>query len=111
MAYIFSFPDIEQVCQQNKTRETFLMNFVFKNDLKQRVLDHNKDFSPKDQECTRVYLYKHILDIPNPIILYDPYDYKPTGCDNIDIMDIYCIVDYSKSENGEIKAKYNFMTD
>jgi len=108
--YVFSFDDIEPVCEPTADRDVFLLNHVLTDHLQSDVYSHSKKLKFKGSYFTRVYLKKQILKIPDPIF-NDEYDYKPTGCDNIDNMDIYCIVNYSKTENGEIEISYNFISD
>lgn len=109
-AYILSFDAIEPVCNKTEDREVFLLNYISENSLKDKIYKHSKRITFKGNEHTRVYLRHNILHIPNPVF-NDDYSYKPDGCDNIDVMDVYCIADFEKQENGKITVSYNFMED
>ncbi|NUY81960.1 hypothetical protein HUK80_13735 [Flavobacterium sp. MAH-1] len=106
--YVKSFKDVERVCADKKQTEIYLLNYVTKSNLKHIVYEHNKNFKLESDEISRVYLLSPILKIPDPIF-GDEYTYKPDGCDQIDNMDIYCEVRYSKMKNGKTDVWYNFM--
>jgi hypothetical protein len=72
------------------------------------VYKHCEGVTFKGTEYTRMYLVHNILHIPD-LIFGNAYNCKPTGCDNIDVMDIYCIADFEKQEVGKITITYNFM--
>lgn len=56
---------------------------------------------------SRVYLKHNILEPGDPIF-NDQLNYKKDSCSDIDIMDIYCIIDFNKTDDGEIRVMYNF---
>jgi hypothetical protein len=106
--YTNSFKDIEQVCLKKKNTEYFLLNYVTKQNLKEIVKKHNKSYQLKDKEINRVYLLNPILRIPDPIF-NNNINYQENGCNDIDIMDIYCEVRYRKLENGKVDVWFNFF--
>lgn len=107
--YAYSFKDVEQVSQNRKNTEVYLLNYVTKNNLKAVVENHNKNFRFKENEFTRLYLLNYIFSIPDPIFDDSKIDYRKNGCKEIDNMDIYCEVRYKKLENGKVDVWYNFM--
>lgn len=107
--YIESFKDIEQVCRDRKDTEVYLLNYVTKQHLKDIVEKHNKKFKLKGNEFTRIYLLNSILTIPDPVFDDSKINYKKEGCEQIDIMDIYCEIRYRRLSNGKIDIWYNFM--
>lgn len=105
--YANSFKDIELVCNKNKNEEYFLLNYIFKKDLKHKIKLHNENFKMRENEYTRVYLKNPIFKITDPIF-NDDYNYKKEGCNKVDNMDIYCEAFFRKGKKGKIEIKYRF---
>ncbi|MFL9839212.1 hypothetical protein ABS768_17025 [Flavobacterium sp. ST-75] len=111
LVYIDSFEDIEEICSDKPGKtEYYLINYAFKSDFREMVTQHNKSVKMGEGKSGRVYLKHNILDPGDPIF-NDRLNYKKDGCSDIDIMDVYCIIDFNTTNEGEIRVMYNFLDD
>ena len=108
LIYVYSFNDIELICDKPPFEEIYLLNYTLKANFKDKIYSHNKNIKLEGIEFKRVYLKNNIFEIPD-FIFNDKIDYKKKDCAEIDNMDIYCIVNFRKMENGKIEIYYNFL--
>jgi hypothetical protein len=109
--YVFSFDDIEPICNKTKYEEYYLVNFFSKKGLREKTIKHNEYVKFNGSEFQRIYLENNIFRFNDPI-WDDVIDYKKEkDCNNVDSRDLYCVIRFWKMENGKTRIFYNFVAE
>lgn len=109
--YCIRIKDVEEICiKKSGDTQYYLINYALRRDFKDLIINHAKSINFKGDEKTVVYLKNNLLNVPDPPF-DDEYDYKENGCSDIDNMDIYGTVNFTRLENGKMRVFYNLYDE